>query len=71
MPRPKKDYMILNMKVESGVMKRFADYCDDVGQTKTLAFERIVTDYLDRYDKEQRLYAAIKQDSVKGAEFQD
>ncbi len=52
-------------------MDRFNSYCEEVGQTKTLAFERIVTDYLDRYDKEQRLYAAIKQDSVKGAEFQD
>ena len=47
MPRPKKDYTLLNMRVDSGVMKRFNEYCEKVGQTKTLAFERIVSAYLD------------------------
>ena len=54
MPRPKKNYMPLNMKVESEVMKRFAAYCEEVGQTKTLAFERIVTDFLNNYDKNKK-----------------
>ena len=50
MSRPKKDYQMLNMKVDSVVMHRFSDYCETVGQTKTLAFERIITAFLDHYD---------------------
>lgn len=55
MARKKKDYMILNMKVESSVMQRFNDYCEEVGQTKTLAFERIVTDFLNRREAEKQI----------------
>ena len=54
MPRPKKDYTLLNMRVESSVMKRFNEYCDEVGQTKTLAFERIVSSYLDQYEEDRK-----------------
>ncbi len=51
MARPKKDYILLNMRVDSSVMRRFCAYCEEVGQTKTLAFERIVTAFLDERDK--------------------
>ena len=61
MPRPKKDYILLNMKVESSVMKRFQEYCEQMGQTKTTAFERIVTNYLDEFDEEQKLINELKQ----------
>lgn len=30
-------------------MTRFNEYCKEVGQTKTLAFERIVSAFLDQY----------------------
>ena len=50
MSRKKKDYIPLNMKVDSEVMEKFNQYCEEVGQTKTLAFERIVTNYIDRYN---------------------
>lgn len=51
MAMPKKDYIALNMKVEASVMKRFNKYCEEVGQTKTLAFERIMSAYLDQYEE--------------------
>ena len=51
MPRQKKDYITLNMKVDTGVMQRFNQYCEEVGQTKTLAFERIVSAHIDKYEK--------------------
>ena len=51
MARPKKDYVLLNMRADAGVMKRFTAYCEAVGQTKTGAFEQIVSEYLDRYDR--------------------
>ena len=53
MSRPKKDYQLLNMKVDAQIMNRFKAYCDEVGQTKTLAFERIVSQFLDQYDKDK------------------
>lgn len=60
MPRPKKDYVVLNMRVDTGVMKRFAEYCDEVGQTKTLAFERIVSAYLDQYEDDRKRLEEFK-----------
>ena len=60
MPRQKKDYKMLNMKVASDVMDRFNSYCEEVGQTKTLAFERIVTEHMDQYDKDKKLLKSIK-----------
>ncbi len=54
MPRPKKEYKALNMRVDALVMRRFNDYCEEVGQSKTLAFERIVTAYLDQYEKDKK-----------------
>ena len=53
MPRPKKDYVLFNMRVDRTVMERFNGYCEEVGQTKTLAFERIVSAYLDQYEEDK------------------
>ena len=53
MPK-KKDYIALNMRVDASVMRRFNDYCEEVGQSKTLAFERIVASYLDQYEKDKK-----------------
>lgn len=60
MARAKKDYISLSMKVDADVMKRFNQYCEEVGQTKTLAFERMVTDYVDRYEQEKKLVESLK-----------
>ena len=57
MPRQKKDYITLNMKVDTSVMQRFNQYCEEVGQTKTLAFERIVSAHIDKYEKEQKKHS--------------
>ena len=51
MPRKKKDSIALNINVDREIMERFNKYCDDVGQTKTLAFERIVSKFLDEFYK--------------------
>ena len=60
MPRPKKDYVALNMRVKADVMKRFTEYCTEVGQTKTLAFERIVSSYLDQYEEDKKRFEEFK-----------
>ena len=61
MARPKKDYVIFNMRVERTVMERFNEYCEEVGQTKTLAFERIVSTFLDQYDENKKRFAEFKE----------
>ncbi len=50
MPRPRKDYKPLNVKLDSTIMSRFERYCDAMGQTKTTALERILVRYMDEYD---------------------
>ncbi len=52
MAQRKKDYIALNIKMEATLMRRFAAYCEEVGQTKTLAVERIIGAFLDERDKE-------------------
>lgn len=59
MPK-KKDYIALNMRVDASVMRRFNSYCDEVGQTKTIAFERIVTAYLDQYENDKKNIEELK-----------
>ena len=34
MAQHKKDYITLNIKMDAALMRRFATYCKDVGQTK-------------------------------------
>ena len=60
MARPKKERIALNMRPDAEVMRRFEAYCDEVGQTKTLAFERIVTAYIDKYEAEKQKGAENK-----------
>lgn len=50
MPRQKKDYIPLHIKMDTNLMKRLEDYCEKAGQTKTLAIERIVKEFLDRLE---------------------
>ena len=42
MPRPKKDGKMLNIKIQSDIYNTLEKYCDDKGQTKTIAIERIL-----------------------------
>ena len=51
MAQHKKDYIALNIKMDATLMRRFAAYCEDVGQTKTLAVERIIGAFLDEREQ--------------------
>ena len=54
MARQKKDYIVFNARLDSYIMKRFNEYCEEVGQTKTKALERILSNYLEDYYKENK-----------------
>ena len=51
MAQHKKDYIVLNIKMDATLMRHFAAYCQDVGQTKTLAVERIIGAFLNEREK--------------------
>ncbi len=72
MGRPKKDAIALNVKLESQIMERFEIYCDEMGQTKTKALERILGQYLDDYavmkktgSTKHRSYSSKKKDAME------
>jgi len=49
MPKQKKDVKTLNCNIERSLHERLESYCDYVGQTKTMAVERILKQFLDEY----------------------
>ena len=50
MPRKKKEGKFLNIKLCADVYERLENYSEEMGQTKTIAVERILREYFDRYD---------------------
>lgn len=53
MARAKKDGIHINYYIEKHVKEMLDEYCDDVGQTNTLAVERILSSYLENYFSEK------------------
>ena len=49
MARAKKDGRYVNYDIEREIYEKLEKYCEEVGQTKTVAIERILTKYLDNY----------------------
>ena len=50
MAQQKKDYIALHIKMDAPLMRRLEEYCDEAGQTKTMAVERIIGAFLDERD---------------------
>lgn len=49
MARQKKDGKIVNLYLDRQVVSRLEKYCDETGQTKTTAIERMLAKELDKY----------------------
>ena len=49
MPRQKKDGRFINYYIDKRIYQMLERYCDEVGQTKTTAIERILKQYLGEY----------------------
>ncbi|MCI8312976.1 MAG: hypothetical protein HFI12_12345 [Lachnospiraceae bacterium] len=59
MARAKKDGRYVNYDIEREIYEKLEKYCEEVGQTKTVAIERILTKYLDNYfnvSEEKRIF---------------
>ena len=54
MPRTRKDGKYINLKIDKKIYERFEKYCTDSARTKTAALERMISAYLDQYDKHSR-----------------
>lgn len=48
MARAKKDYQILNIKIERSIYERLTKYAEEKGQTKTKAVERLLSNAMDQ-----------------------
>lgn len=49
MAREKKDGRHINLYIEREVIEHLEQYCEEVGQTKTVAIERALKQYLNDY----------------------
>lgn len=54
MPRPKKDGVKINYYIRRDIKEKLDAYCEEKGQTATLAIERILDDYLSEYFMEKK-----------------
>ena len=66
MPRPKKDARNLNIKLDREIFEKLERFCEESGQSKTVAVERALKAYLDNYDDKQKL---LKQIENNGGSF--
>jgi len=60
MPRQKKDAKILNIRLAADVNDQLEQYCEDSGQTKTVAVERALSAFIDDYYAQQKLLRKLK-----------
>ena len=49
MGRQKKDSKPINLNLDRLLVEQLEQYCEEVGQTKTTALERILRKYLEEY----------------------
>ncbi len=60
MARAKKNGTYLNVCIETPIYERLEKFCEDAGQTKTIAVERALCEYLDSYEKKQQLLKELE-----------
>ena len=49
MPKPRKDWKALNIKIQSNVYDELEKYCEETGLSKTVAVERILSKAFKEY----------------------
>ena len=60
MARPKKNGTYLNVCIETSIYEQLNELCAEAGQSKTVAVERALTDYLEDYKKKQHLLRELE-----------
>ena len=60
MARAKKNGTYLNVCIETSIYEKLEKLCLDAGQTKTVAVERALTEYLENYEKKQQMLKELE-----------
>ena len=47
MPRPKKDYKVLSIKLSAAIHDKLERFCEESGLSKTIAVEKLLDRFLD------------------------
>lgn len=69
MPRLKKDGRYLNLYLDRALHEEFEQFCESLGQTKTVASERALRMYMDAIErKEEKSYSNIIKEAYKKVE---
>ena len=61
MARPKKNGKYLNVCIEADIYDNLEQFCDKAGQSKTVAVERALMDYLDDYERKQQMLRRLEE----------
>ena len=61
MARSKKENVAMSVRIDKMVYERMVRYCDESGQTKTLAIERALSLYMDEYYLKQKKLEQLEQ----------
>ena len=51
MARERKEHVPVSVRMEKQTYERLVDFCEESGQSKTVAIERAVNLYIDEYNK--------------------
>ena len=65
MARAKKNGTYLNVCIETSIYEKLEKFCLDAGQTKTVAVERALSEYLENYEKKQQIWFFIRSIPMK------
>ena len=49
MPRPKKEYKVISMKLSTPIFDKLDQFCEETGMTKTVVVEKVLDRFLDEY----------------------
>lgn len=60
MARPKKNGVYLNVCIEKNIYEELEIFCEDAGQTKTIAVERALVDYMLNYQKKKAMIKSLE-----------
>lgn len=61
MARPKtKENRAISFRMDAAIADRLDAYCEESGQSKTLAIERAVSKYIDEYEAKKTLLATLE-----------
>ena len=55
MAKKTKEYYLFSIRMDKQTFERLDKFCEDSGQTKTLAMERAINMYIDDYDKKMAM----------------